>query len=356
MNFSRRIRKDIFVPAALALIGAAPVLAAEPAYREAAAPWTAEQAVKLPPAMSADFLIGVEKEFGASAAAGLAEKKEKVSGLVKRFGVCALNAEDLKTADKYLVPDLKREVRYFAERGCSAVREAASGLSHAAPQSASLSDLQGYFASGAGFTYEGSARFFDGAAGKWPASGPVTAGASFSSGNPAPVQAYAAKPLSSKVPAPCEGDPAAETAKAERPANIGDDGMVHQALEYWGKLRRENWIAYKKAESGPEKAKAFLKAAAGAGFGGLLKYSNLEAVETDSARLRWDSKNCSGSGAIAADSAKLVFNSCVFILALAPIPTLKIFKAALAGEGWATAILMAMGAGTLNHYIVQVAD
>ena len=348
--------KKILVSASLALIGAAPASAGELVYREAASPWSAEQALKLPSAMTADYLKGVEKAFGAPAAAGLAEKKEKVYGLIKRFKVCALSAEDLNTADKYFAPDFKAEVRYFAEQGCSAVREAASGHPHAAPQSDSLSDLQGSLSSGAVFTYEGSARFFDGAAGKGRASGYVTAAASFSSGKPAPVHAAGSKPLSSKVPALRAYDPAAETAKAERPVDIGADGMVHQALAYWGKMRRENWAAFKNAENGPGRIKALLKAAAGAGFGGILIYSNLEAVETDSARLRQDARLGSGAGAIASDSAKLIFNSMVFILAFAPIPILKVAKGVLAGEGWAIALVAAMCAGTVNHYILPVAD
>ena len=348
--------KKILVSTSLALLGAAPAYAGELVYREAASPWSAEQAVKLPSAMTADFLKGVEKAFGAPAAAGLAEKKEKVSGLIKRFKVCALNAEDLKTADKYLAGNFKAEVRYFGEQGCAAFRGAAADRASLAPQPASLSDLQELVASGAAATYEGSARFFDGASGKGQSRGFVTAPAPLSSGKALFVPAAASKPLSSKIPALSGEVPLPEPAKAGSQAGPGEDRMVHQALAYWGKMRRDNWAAFKNAENGPGRIKALLKAAAGAGFGGILIYSNLEAVETDSARLRQDARLGSGAGAIASDSAKLIFNSMVFILAFAPIPILKVAKGVLAGEGWAIALVAAMCAGTVNHYILPVAD
>ena len=348
--------KNILLPAALVLAGAAPVFAGNPAYSEAAAPWTAEQAVRLLPSLTPEFLKEVEKEFGASAAAGLAGKKEKVSGLLKRFKVCALNAEDLKTAGKYLAPDFKAEVRYFAERGCAALRGAAPGHAPAAPRSASFSGLRELSAGGPLYTYEGSAVFFDGASGKGGVAEPAAASAPLSSGKPAPIRAAPAKTLSSKVPVPGAAGVRAEAPKAERPAHFGEDRRVHQALSYWSAMRKENWAAFKKAESGSERAGALLKAAAAAGFGGLLVYSNLEAVETGSARLRWDAKHGAGAGLLASDSAKLVFNSCVFIMAFAPVPIIEAVKAAFAGEGWAIALMAAMSAGTINHYILPIAD
>ncbi len=350
-------RKTLLVSAALSLAGSAPGFAVELVYREAAAPWSVEQAVKLPPAITSDFLEGVEKEFGASAAAGLAGKKEKVSGLVKRFKACALNTEDQKTADKYLTPDFKAEVRFFAEQGCAALRGAAAGQVRAAPQSASFSALQVLSVSGTISTYGGSAKFFDGASGKGQAAGPVMTSAPLTSGKSAVVQAVPKKQLSSKVPALRADAPRPETPKAERPAHFGEDRMVHLALAYWGAMSKENWAAFKKAKTGSDKTVAFLKAAAGAAFNGLLMYSNLEAVETDAARLGWDAHTAgAGAGAIAVDSAKLVFNSFVFIMSLAPLPILDVFKAAIAGEGWAIAIVAAMCAGTVNHYVLPIAD
>ncbi len=349
-------RKNILISAALALTGAAPLFAGASIYQAALAPWSAEQAIKLPPAITPDFLKGVERDFGSGAASGLSVKKVKVEALLKRFKTCDLNAEDVKTADKYFAGELRAQVIFFASQGCAAVKEAAAGHAPAAPQSASLSNLQGLSASGNISTYEGSARFFDGASGKGSAVAAVTASASLSSGRPSPVTAVPAKPLSSKVPAMGAEVSRVESRKPERPANLGSDGMVHQALDYWGAMRHENWAAFKKADNGADKAKALLMAAAGAGFGGLIMYSNLAAVETDSARLRWDAKHGAGAGTMTADSAKLVFNAGVFILAFAPIPMLKVAKAALAGEVWAIALVAAMGAGTVNHYVVHVAD
>lgn len=349
-------RKNIFTVTALLLTGAAPLFAGGPVYREAAAPWSAEQAVKLPPALTPDFLKGVEKDFGSGAAAELSVKKEKVEGLLKRFKICGLNAEDLKSADKYLTPDFKAQVRYFAVQGCAAIKEAAAGHGPAAPQSASLSGLEGLSASGSISTYEGSARFFDGASGKGQAAGPVAAGTSASSARPAAVQAAAAKQLSSKVPALAAEAARLESRKPERPAKLGEDGMVHQAQAFWGAMTKENWASFKKADNASDRAKALLKAGVAVTFNGLLMYSNLAAVETDAARLGWDHGHGAGGGTMASDSAKLAFNSAVFILALAPIPMLKVAKAALAGEAWAIALVAAMGAGTVNHYVVHVAD
>src|SRR3989338_2860974 len=79
------LRKNILVNAALALTWAAPLFAGPVAYREAAAPWSSAQAAKLTPAITAEFLKEVKKDFGAGAAAGLSEKKEKVSALLARF-------------------------------------------------------------------------------------------------------------------------------------------------------------------------------------------------------------------------------------------------------------------------------
>jgi hypothetical protein len=132
--------------------------------------------------------------------------------------------------------------------------------------------------------------------------------------------------------------------------------MVHQAINYWNAVRENNWEAVKRANSGSERAKALLKAAAGAGFEGLLIYTNLAQVETAGARLRWDIKHDAGAGVIAVDSAKLTFHSGVTLLTLAPIPLLKVAKAALAGEIWAIALMGAMSAGTANHYVLHVVD
>ena len=143
--------------------------------------------------------------------------------------------------------------------------------------------------------------------------------------------------------------------KPERPAALGKDGRVNQALDYWKDLRRQGWEAYSKGDlAGAEKAKALLKAAAGAGLGGLLYYSNLPNVEIAAARLGWDVGSGAGAGTITLSATKLVFHSGVFVLALAPIPVLKVAKAALAGEGWAIGVMSAMAAGPINRYILRI--
>lgn len=351
MNLS----KNIFLSAALALNGAAPLFAGPVAYREAAAPWSAEQAAKITPAITADFLKEVKKDFGAAEAAALAEKREKVSALLGRFRDCSLNAGDLKTAEKYFTQDFKAEVGFFAGEGCAVFKASAEGRT-AAPRSVSLDGLQDLSASGALATSEGSARFFDGSGNGGEAAITVKGGWSgYQAGRQAALGASSSKPLSSNVPALRSESPAQAGAKIERPANLGKDGRVNQALDYWNALRRQSWEAYKKGDlAGAEKAKALLKAAAGAGFGGLLYYSNLPNVEIAAARLGWDVGSGAGAGTVAWSATKLVFHSGVFVLALAPIPLLKVAKAALAGEGWALAVMSAMAAGPVNRYILRI--
>ena len=349
MNLS----KNIFLIAALALNGAAPLFAGPVAYREAAAPWSAEQAAKITPAITADFLKEVTKDFGSSQAAALAEKKEKVSALLGRFTDCSLNAGDLKTAEKYFTPEFKEEVR--CRRRCAGFKASAEGRT-AAPSSVSLDGLQDLSASGVLATAEGSARFFDGSKNAGAAAVQVKGGWSgYQAGRQAALSAPSSKPLASNVPALRSESPVQAGAKLERPANLGKDGRVNQALDYWNALRRQNWEAYKKGDlAGAEKAKALMKTAAGAGFGGLLYYSNLPNVEIAAARLSWDVGSGAGAGTVAWSTTRLVFHSGVFVLALAPIPLLKVAKAALAGEGWAVAVMGAMAAGPVNRYVLRI--
>ena len=345
-------RKNIISAAALALVWAGPLFAGTVSYQAAAAPWSAVQAVKLPTELTAAFLKTVEKDFGPAASDGLSEKKEKVAALVKRFKSCALNAEDQRTAERYFTADFKAEVRYFAGAGCAVFRESAEGRPDSA-RSVSLNELEGFSASGVLSTSEGSARFFDGAGSKSAAVLPAAAGG----GQYKPAADAAAalpfpKTLSSAVPVP-----RAETgrAKVERPADLGMDGFANQALLYWGALRKQNWEAYRKGGlTGTEKAKALMKAAAGAGFGGLLTLSNLSNVEIAAARLGWDAGREAGAGVITADVVRLVFHSGVFVMALAPIPVLEVGQAAIAGEGWSIALMGAMAAGPLNRYVLHL--
>lgn len=355
-------RKNILIAAALATACASPLCAGPLVYKQAAAPWSAEQALKLPPAITPEFLKEVQALHGGAAAAGLADKKEKVSALTARFKACALKTEDLATAEKYFIPEFSAEIRYYANGGCAAALASAQARP-AAPRPASAAKLGALAASKNLFTSEGAARFFDGASARGAAALPAVYSAGPASARPAAAQQAAAplaaarpaKPLASKVPLP----PSMRAAMTppERPADLGKDGRVHQAMVYWEQLRKANWAAYKNGElSGAQKAAVLAKAAAGAGFGGLLYISNLDNVEIAAARLGWDVGQGAGAGVIASDAAKLVFHSAVFAMLLAPIPLTKVAKAALAGEPWAVAFAGAMGAGPLNRYLFHFAD
>lgn len=326
-------------------------------YKEASAPWSAEQAQRLPKALTAEVLKEIQAADGAPAAAALAEKKEKVSALVGRLKACSLKTEDIKTAEKYFTPEFKDQVRFVAERGCSAAREAAVARTVPA-QSAAAAGLEKFSASGSLATYSGAAKFFDGSSSSGSPAVILAAGNAAGSARPAAAaaKAPAAKPLASMVPAPAATEKKS-AAPLQRPENLGEEGMAHQAMQYWDSLREEGWNGYKKGDlNGAEKAKALGKAAAGAAFGGILTFSNLLNVEKAAARLGWDSGSGAAGGAIAADSAKLVFHSGVFIMALAPIPMLKAAKAALAGEVWGIAVMSATAAGPVNRYVLHVAD
>ncbi len=323
-------------------------------YSEASAPWSVEQAQRLPKALTAEILKEIQAANGAPAAAALAEKKEKVSALVGRLKACSLKAEDIKTAEKYFTPEFKDQVRFVAARGCAGVQAAAVRKVPAQP--ASVSGLEKISASGALSTYNGSARFFDGSSASGASAVLMAAGNAAGAARPAAARAHAVKPLSSVVPVPAAAEKTT-VASPRRPENLGEEGMAHQAMRYWDSLRKEGWNDYKKGElKGADKARALGKAAAGAAFGGILTFSNLLNVEKAAARLGWDSGSGASGGVIAADSAKLVFHSGVFIMALAPIPMLKAAKAALAGEAWGIAVMSATAAGPANRYVLHVAD
>ena len=327
-------------------------------YKEASAPWSAEQAQRLPKALTDEVLKAIQAGYGAPAAAGLAEKKEKVFSLVGRFKTCSLKAEDVKTAEKYFTPEFKDQVRFVAARGCAAVQEAAA-VRIAPAQSAALSGLEKFSASGSLATYNGAAKFFDGSSSSGSPAVQAVSRNFASAPRPAvsaAAKAPVAKSLSSVVPVPAAAVKNVSAAM-QRPENLGEEGQVHQAMQYWDSLRKEGWTAYKAGDlKSGEKAKALGKAAAGAAFGGILTFSNLMQVEKAAARLGWDSGAGAGKGVIAADSAKLIFHSGVFIMALAPIPMLKAAKAALAGEAWGIAVMTAMAAGPANKYVLHVAD
>ncbi len=353
-----KTRKNILVAAALALNLAAPLFAGPALYREAAAPWSAEQAAKLPPAITADFLKEVKKDLGPAAADGLAEKKNKVAALLNKFKDCSLNRGDLDKTEKYFTPEFKAELRYFAGSGCAEFRESAGGKAPAA-RSVSLNAIEAGAASGALNTREGSSRFFDGGSAGAAAAPVKGAGPVYQAARPAGQAAVTASPvkrLASSVPGMPGAAGGPEKIKIKAPANIGEDGRIHQAINRWNEMRENNWEIAKNPGKNSERAKALMKAAAASAFEGLLIYSNLSAVEKGGARVRWDAKHGAAAGTIAADSAKLAFNSAVFFLAFAPIPFLKVAKAALAGKAWAIAMMGAMSAGSINRYIVHVPD
>lgn len=352
MNATQKTLAGLFLLTIPAFCSAGPV-----SYKEASSPWSAEQAQRLPKALTLEVLKEFQLGNGAPAAAALAEKKEKVAALVGRLKACSLKAEDVKTAGKYFTPEFKDQVRFVAERGCAGITEAAAVLTSPA-QSTAAAGLEKFSASGSLATYDGAAKFFDGSSASAPSAVILAAGPAAGSARPAAavVRTPASKPLSAVVPLPAPAEKKAPLA-VQRPENLGEEGMAHQAMQYWDSLRKEGWNGYKNGElKGAEKAKALGKAAAGAAFGGILTFSNLLNVEKAAARLGWDSGSGASGGVIAADSAKLIFHSVVFIIALAPIPMLKAAKAALAGEVWGIAVMAAAAAGPVNRYVLHVAD
>lgn len=346
----------IFFAAALALLAALPAAAAPLTYKAAAAPWDQAGAATLPRAITPDFLKAVGAAEGPAAAAALAEKKARVEALLARYVACSLRPADGAEAAKYFTREFAAEVRYFAEGGClafSASAAAASSGGRAVPSVPGLEALNSAAASGALSTREGSARFFDNAAarGSLPPAATAAPRAGAAVAPAAASQARPQRPLAAAVPPPSvSNNPFRAQAATPPPADLGKDGRVNTAIAYWGALRRENWAAYRYGGlEGADKAKAFLKAAAGAGFGGLLYYSNLGNVEIAAARLGWSVGAGERPAVIAADAAKLAFHSGVFVLALAPIPLLKVGRAALAGEPWAVALMAAFAAGPANR-------
>ncbi len=339
------LRKTLLLTS-LALICAPRLYAVQPGYPEAAAPWSARQALTLPKAMTPEFLGAVAAERGPDAAAKLAEKKTKVSELLVRYRNCGLKPADATTAAKYLAPEFASEIRYLAEGGCEYLKAAAKPGKTAAAAAGRLENIRSSALSGDLATAEGSARFFDGSSSRGAVAVPVVAGGTAPS-KLAAAQKSSSRPLASRVPAVTEHFRA--SGAVQRPPEVGY-GRVNQAVDFWAKMRRENWKALRAGNlKGTEKSKAFGKAAAGAVFGALLFYSNLPAVERAGANLRWDIGSGQDRGVIAADSIKLVFHCGVTMLALAPIPVLKVAKAAVAGNPWAIALLTAFAAGPINR-------
>lgn len=325
-------------------------------YKEAVSSWTAEQAVRLPPALTGEILKAFEQNYGAPAAKELAGKKEKVSALVVRLGTCGLTGEDLLTAEKHLDAEFRSQVRYLEQRGCREVKEAmAVSAGGVQTRPAALNEIEA--ASGSLGTYAGSSRFFDGARANTGAAQAVYASAASGPGTAAPrMTAVKPRPISSTVPSLSSARDTPERTAVPMP-DINEYGRVHQAVNFWDAMRRENWRAYESGGlKGAAKAAALAKAALGAGFGGLLTISYLPQVETSAARLGWDRGMGAGAGTLARDAGKLAFYSGVFALALLPIPILKVARAAAAGKAWAIALLAAFAVGPANKYIVHAVD
>ena len=324
-------------------------------YKEACAPWSVEQAARLPSSLTPDVILDISQKFGAAAGKELAAKKEKVSALTDRFRNCDLNGEDLKTADRYLDKEFRTEVHYFVFTGCGAVRESLAGQVPARPErSASFSGLEGL--STALADSAGAARFFDGYRNRGAAQGPemmiVSAPAvkheprrPFQSSEPLPV----VPPLSSK---------AARSGRVLPPMpDIKENGRVNMAITYWTVMREKNWRTYKAGRLTDLKTvEALGGAAAGGFFQGLLVFSNLQRVEEAAARLGWDVGQDAPSSTITVDSLKLFFQSRVFLLLLLPIPFTYIIKAALAGVPWALLVVAAIISGFVNRYVIHFAD
>lgn len=342
--------------AALLFAASSSAFAAPVTFREAAAPWNLAQARRLAPALTPELIKSFEAAHGPQAA-GLAAKQKEVSGLLKRYAVCALEQKDRNAAVRHLTKDFQAVVDSYLNGGCAVARPVDTAAAPA-PRAVSLDAVSAAAASGSLYTAQGSARFFDGAVSGRNAA-PVVAASAAAQRPAAPVAAApaqaAGKPLSSKVPELRAAAP--DKGRSPIPEGLGRDGRVNTAIDYWSELRRTNRAAIKNGDlKGAEKAKALLKTAAGAGFGGLLWYSNLGNVEIAAARLGWAVGSDAGGKVIAAEAAKLAFHSGVFILVLAPIPFVKVAKAVLAGEVWAIALVGAFAAGPIDRYITHFAE
>jgi len=349
-----RTTKKIILTSALAVLTAPYAFSLDlPAlYKEAAAPWSIEQAVKLPAALTPETLKAISGNYGAPAAARLVDKKDRVSALVKRFGTCDLNGTDRVTAEKHLNKEFKAEVLYFADHGCKAVKEALAGAGKGgSARSASLESLEGI--SGSLATAEGAAEFFDGSNNSGRAAEAVRSVVSGRKAGAAP--SAGADKLRLPYRMPYLSDRAEDSNNVPPMPDIKETGRVHQAIAYWDEMAKRNWERRENSK-GAEKAKAAAKAAVAFGFSALLLLSNLPQVEKAGARLRWDIKNGARGRTIAADSVKLAFHSGVVLLAFLPIPLTAVGKAALAGSPWAIAMLVAMTTGPINHYLVEFAD
>lgn len=343
----KRNVKKVILSAALAILTAPYALALDlPAlYKEASAPWSAEQAVRLPAVLTPETLTEIGKNYGAAARGELAAKKKKVSALVGRFRTCDLNGEDLKTAERYLNKEFKKDVSYFTSYGCKAVKESPDTAGSA--PSASLGRLEELSAShGAGKNYS---RFFDGSVNSGSVPEAVMTGAGGAEVPLEPRAPVKKTQAASEVPLLNSRSGISKPVPAPMP-DINETGRVHKAVNYLNAMCKRNWEAVKSGDlKGAQKAKAAIKAAAAYGFAAWLGISNLPKTEKAAARLRWDLSQDAQSEAITADAAKLVFHAGVSTLAIIPLPIVSVVKAAMNGATWAIALIGAMTAGPLNN-------
>jgi hypothetical protein len=328
---------------ALACALAPALFAGQLTYRQAAAPWTAQQAVELAPLITPAFLKEVALERGPAAAGALALKGARVRGLLKRYGDCSLKNRDLAAAEKYLDPEFRAELGYFAAGGCDEFRSSAENpRSVWEPPSAVA--LERVAAGGDLGTRAGSSRFFDNSA--------AVAGA-----DPVPVPAaevIRSEGRARSIPAPLvKGNSRFAGRVPELKAHVSEpelkQGPFNRATDYLRKMRRENWSSFRDGNvSGKKKAAALGLVAVGAACGFLLWYTNLAAVETAAARLRRDRAAGAEPRVLKADAAKLAFH--VGLTMIAPIPIANISAAMAAGRLWGFLVVGYVGVAIANRF------
>jgi hypothetical protein len=342
--------KKIFLSAALAVLTApcAPAQDLPALYKEARAPWSNTQAVRLPLALTTDTLTAIGKNYGAAAGEELAVKKEKVAALTDRFRTCSLNGEDLETAAKYLDKQFKADVEYYAYYGCKAVKESLEGGGAAGQaRTASLAGLEN-FAAGLRDS-ESSARFFDGAGGGGRDAEPVRTVAAWPGLRFATRTTVNRTELASKVPSLYPQAGLTGQAPAVMP-DINQTGRIHRAVNYCEAMRLEGWQAVK---TGGLTIMGTIKALGKTFVGGIseavLRFSDLPEAEEAAARLSWDVAHKAPAKVIAADALVLTIYSGIALLIFVPMgPTIK---TALSGSPWAVARLAVMTAGVIAKFV-----
>lgn len=349
--------KKIMLSAVMTILTAPYALALDlPAfYKEASAPWSAEQAVKLPSVLTPEVLTEIGEKYGAAAGQELADKKEKVSALVDRFRTCGLNEEDLKTAEKHLDKEFKEKVAYFASYGCKVVMESPADVNAAgSARPALLGGLEELSASpGSGESYS---RFFDGSGNIGRAPEAVMGAAAGPEARLEPGAPVKRTTLVSKVTSLISRAGISKPDPDPVPG-INEAGRLQKAVNYLTAMRKRNWKAVKSGElNGVQKAEAEIKAAGAFGLATLLKMTNLPRAEKAGIRLRRDISQGARGRVIIVDALKLAFHSGVVVVGMLPISIGSIVQGAMNGSPWAIAQLAARTAGPVNNYLLHFAD